>query len=121
MSVNSIDIVRELLDNQLVDSDDVPCGKIADIEFSTNAEGTPCIAALLVGIGPDLQRLPRLLQTIGEKLFGRRVARINWQDVATVQNRIMLKGTARHYDLDEQRTLAYRIISRIPVSWKSNG
>jgi hypothetical protein len=42
-------IGMDLLDRQIVDRDGEPVGKVDDVELDVDADGTPYVAALLVG------------------------------------------------------------------------
>jgi len=53
------DLARDLLDHELVDVDEVPCGRVDDIELEHTSHGL-AIAALLVGVSRELDDAARL-------------------------------------------------------------
>src|SRR5215212_11430319 len=68
----------DLLDRQILDCDGQPVGKVDDVELDVDADGTPYVAALLVG-----------QQALGDRIGGR-LGR--W-----------IAGTARRLSLDHDR------------------
>ena len=53
-------IGQDLLDRQILDCDGAPVGKVDDVELDIDADGTPYVAALLVG-----------QQALGDRIGGR--------------------------------------------------
>ena len=82
MTQEFLDIARQVLDRQLVDSNNVPCGKVDDVEIEGRAGGELKIRALLVGNGAASDRLPELFKAISGALFGRRIVRVPWSEVS---------------------------------------
>ena len=56
MSEHHLDIVRQVLDRQVVDANHIYCGKVDNIVI--DLKGRPKITAILVGNGPASDRLP---------------------------------------------------------------
>jgi sporulation protein YlmC with PRC-barrel domain len=111
--MKSFHVVRELLDRQLVDTNDVPCGKIDDVEFETETDTRLHIRALLLGNGAASVRLPKLFALLSQKLFGRRIIRIAWTEVAAAGDRITLKRTAAELGLSEEKTAAGKFMRNL--------
>ena len=78
-----LDLLRELLDHELVDADGVSCGMVDDLEFDSTPQG-PLLVALWSGPGAWGPRLPALLQWLCAKAFGCSRRRVPWQEVADV-------------------------------------
>jgi sporulation protein YlmC with PRC-barrel domain len=89
----SLDLLREVLDHEIVDVDGTSCGMVDDIEFDNTAAG-PRVKALLVGPGAWLPRLPALLQWPAERIFGRGIVRVPWNEVQRITETIQLKSKA---------------------------
>jgi hypothetical protein len=118
MTQRFLDISRQVLDHQLVDSNDVPCGKVDDVEVEGTAGGELKITALLVGNGAASERLPELFKVLSQMLFGRRVVRVAWSEVSVITQHIKLKSRADDLGLGEEGSIARRFISRLPGAWK---
>jgi sporulation protein YlmC with PRC-barrel domain len=88
-----LDLLREVLDHELVDVNGTSCGMVDDLEFESTPEG-PVLVALRVGPGAWGPRLPALLQWACAHLFGREVHRVPWQEVADVGEVIRLRRSA---------------------------
>ena len=115
MKRHSLDLLREVLDHELVDVDNVSCGMVDDIELSNTADG-PTVKALLVGPGAWIRRLPALLQWPAEKLLGHRVVRVPWEQVAHVSETIQLKSRASALDLGRLDRRIGKWLSHLPKS-----
>jgi hypothetical protein len=95
----SLKLVGEVRDLQIVDKHDHNCGICDDVEFEGGASGPLRITALLVGPGAIQPRLPRWLAAICGRVLGSRLTRIPWEDVESVTSRITLRTSADHYGL----------------------
>jgi sporulation protein YlmC with PRC-barrel domain len=81
----------DLLDRQILDRDGEPVGKVDDVELDVDADGTPYVAALLVG-----------QQALGQRIGGRLGA---W-----------IAGTARRLSPDYDRgpiRIPYDLVSEL--------
>ena len=116
---HELDLVRQVLDGQILDRDQMPCGKVDDLEFTMREDGTLEIAAILFGPGAYLPRLPALFRWMGEKILGKRMVRIGWDQVDDIPGAIKLKVAAKSLHLDEPQYKAFAIIEKIP--WSSKG
>jgi hypothetical protein len=118
MTQDYLDIARQVLDRQLFDANNVPCGKVDDIEVEGGAGGELKIKALLVGNGAASDRLPELCKYVSRKIFGARVVRVPWSEVSIITNHIKLASRAAELDLGEAGSLSSKIISKLPGAWK---
>jgi sporulation protein YlmC with PRC-barrel domain len=107
-----LDIIRQVLDRQVIDANHVPCGKVDDIEIEGVEELR--ITALLIGNGAACRRLPELFRFISEKIFGTAVTKVPWSEVMVITDEIKLKSRADALGLDESKTWAYKIIGKLP-------
>jgi sporulation protein YlmC with PRC-barrel domain len=108
-----LELVRMVMDHQLLDSDYVDCGKVDDVELEL-ANGELRATAILSGPGPASTHLPRWAGALARALFGRRATRIPWREVALVESRIKLRSTAESLGLGETERAASRWIARFP-------
>ena len=88
-----LDLLREVLDHELVDVDGVSCGMVDDLEFAATPQGL-ALVALWSGPGAWGPRLPALLQWACARLFGDARRRVPWEDVADVGEVIRLRRSA---------------------------
>ena len=118
MNAAPIDLVRDLLDRQLLDVDGFPCGMVDDVDLD-DAHGDLRVVGLLVGAGAWIPRLPALLQAPARKLFGMRVVRVPWAQIEYVREHIRLKRAAAELGLVFPSPLLQRLIERIPGNEKT--
>jgi sporulation protein YlmC with PRC-barrel domain len=115
MSEHHLDVVRQVLDNQVVDRNHVHCGKVDDVLIDIDG---PKVTGIVVGNGAASDRLPELPRWISRKLFGTKQVKIPWSDVLVITEVIKLAKDAKDYDLDERKGWTYNLISRLPGAWK---
>ncbi|HJV63642.1 MAG TPA: hypothetical protein VJ743_22020 [Albitalea sp.] len=96
----SLDLLREVLDHEVVDADEVSCGMVDDLEFVERGRGLE-LEALLLGPGAWGPRLPALAAWLAGKLFGRRLHRVPWSEVIEVSEVIRLRSAAATWGLGE--------------------
>ena len=118
MTQDFLDIARQVLDRQIVDANNVPCGKVDDVEVEGEADGELKIKALLVGNGAASNRLPEICKAVSRKIFGARVVRVPWSEVSIITDHIKLKSRADELDLGEAGSTASKIVSKLPGAWK---
>jgi sporulation protein YlmC with PRC-barrel domain len=111
-----LDLARQVLDRQVVDSNHFPCGKVDDIEIEGKKKVR--ITALLIGNGAASERLPELAKVVSQKIFGRSVVRVPWSEVEVITHEIKLRSRAKDLKLDERTGLAHRLVSKLPGAWK---
>jgi sporulation protein YlmC with PRC-barrel domain len=115
MRRDTLDLLREVLDHEIVDSDGVSCGMVDDIELS-NSAGGPVVKALLVGPGAWLPRVPAMLRWFAGWMFGHEVSRVPWNEVAHVAETIQLKSKASTLQLGRLDRRVGTWLSHIPKS-----
>jgi hypothetical protein len=116
-----LDVCRQVLDHQLLDCEDLPCGTVDDIELEGGAGGRPLrVVALLVGPGAWGPRLPALFAKISARLFGMHCTRVPWHEVAEVGEQIRLRSRAASLGLGiTERKLGLRL-AKLPGSEKKS-
>ena len=124
-----IQLDRQLLDRQIVDVDDLPVGKVDDVEFAVDEEGLPYLAYLLSGpaaLGPRIGgRVGRLLVALADRLTDDPPApplRIPIGRVARIDSAVRL--TVRAAELPRppgESWLRRHLIDRIPGADRASG
>ncbi len=112
----SIELLRDVLDHDIVDADGVRCGMVDDIEFAEGPDATPVLGALLVGPGAWQTRLPALAGVVSAWAFGRGRTRIPWSEVAELTQSIKLKRRASELGLGRLERKAATWLKRFPGS-----
>jgi sporulation protein YlmC with PRC-barrel domain len=107
------DVMRDLLDYEIVDVDEVPCGRVDDVELELTPRGL-AINALLVGTGAWLPRVPALLRVIVRKLFGQQRVRVPIAEVTQIAEVIRLRSRATELGLGVLDRRTGRWLSRMP-------
>jgi sporulation protein YlmC with PRC-barrel domain len=110
-----LDLLRDVLDHEIVDADGVACGMVDDIEFVATPDG-PAVAALLVGPGAWLTRVPSLVAVIGEWMFGRSRVAVPWERVSEISEVIRLDVKAADLRLGRLDVKVGRWLARLPMS-----
>jgi sporulation protein YlmC with PRC-barrel domain len=116
MNAHDLDIVRQVLDRQVVDANHYNCGKVDDIEIDLSGE--PKVKAILIGNGFASERLPEFARWVSQKLFGRGKVRIPWNDVSVITEDVKLAKAAKDYGLEERTGMVYQIIAALPGAWR---
>jgi sporulation protein YlmC with PRC-barrel domain len=111
-----LDIVRNVLDHEVVDVNDVPCGMVDDVELEGSPGGELKVTALVVGAGAWEDRLPWVFGTLAKKIFGRQRTRVPWDEVWIVGERIKLKSRASEVNLGRADVRASKLVGRLPGS-----
>ena len=95
----AIEFVHDVLDHEIVDAHQVPCGIVDDIEFEFVPKRGLRPVALLVGPGAWQRRLTPWLASLARLAVGRDEARIPLSAVAYIDERVALRGTAEELGL----------------------
>ena len=110
-----VDLLRDLLDHELVDADGQSCGMVDDIEFMPTPQG-PAVFALLVGPGAWAPRLPALLGLAMQALLGRRKVRVPWDEVVEISETIRLRSKASQLGLGRLDRKVGRWLAKLPMA-----
>jgi hypothetical protein len=116
-----VDLVRDVLDKKLVDSEDCPMGRVDGLVMQVGERSQPRITHIRIGgptpwmrVHPAFARLgARLAQMWGPKR--EEAVRIPWSHVMTAGRDIKLDVKARNTGaLDWEIWIARHIVERIP-------
>jgi len=114
MKAVALDLVREVLDHELIDVEGVPCGMVDDIELDGEPGKPLRVVALLTGPAVAQARLARWMAHLLRWLFGGRHTRIEWSHVKRLGEGVELDASAAELGLDRiERTLG-RWLARLP-------
>jgi sporulation protein YlmC with PRC-barrel domain len=92
------DVMRDLLDHELLDVNGVSCGMVDDVVLEAAPRGMQ-IVALLVGPGAWSSRLPALARIVVWRVAGRGRVRVPFAEVAEVSEVIRLRRAATELGL----------------------
>ena len=111
-------LMRDVVDNQLLDCDGERVTKVAGVEAEPREGGRPEVRALLVGPEPLARRVgPRVGRLVGRITGGRREVRIPWEHIEDagpdIHLNIVASATGATHAEDWVRE---KIIGRIPGS-----
>jgi sporulation protein YlmC with PRC-barrel domain len=112
----TIELLRDVLDHDVVDADGVRCGIVDDIELAQEGGKAPVLAALVVGPGAWAPRLPAVFAVVARRLFGSATTRIAWDDVAELGQSVELKRRASELGLGVDDRKASRWLRNVPGS-----
>jgi sporulation protein YlmC with PRC-barrel domain len=115
MKPRRLDLLREVVDHEVVDVDGVSCGIVDDLEFRAGDRG-PELVALLLGPGAWSPRLPALFAYAMQAVFGRAKARVPWREVGEIGETIRLQSKASELGLGGLDRKVGRWIARLPMS-----
>ena len=110
--MTEIDLGLSLLDHQLIDSEDLRCGKVDDLDLGSLREDPPTVQAILAGTPAwrNRGRIGRLAASLG----GGRIVRIPWEDVESVESAVHLKKAAHELGLARGEDRVRRFVAWIP-------
>jgi hypothetical protein len=117
-----MDILYEVMDQTLVDSTGIHCGRVDDIAVEDRFDQPARVLALLSGGGAKTAHTWRWLRrlalwALGHTGLGRpvRPARIEWEHVERIDRDIFLNRPAHELGLNRlNEIVADRLIGRIP-------
>lgn len=120
--MDTIDLGRQLLDKQLLDSEGQPCGKVDDLVFDVEGSGRPVMTSILVGPGALGDVLPgwpgRVMRAVWKRLHPNKDPQpiaIPWADVERVDYAVHLTVQREEAGLTVSEDWARElIISKIP-------
>ena len=116
MKEDYLDIVRQVLDDEVVDSDNLPCGMVDDLEVEGEPGEELRVTALLVGAGAWTKRLPSAFEGLAARLFGTQLTRVPWSEVESVTERVKLRSEAAELGLGGADRKAEKIVEKLPGS-----
>ena len=123
MTGKTFDLGLDVLDRQVLDDEDVPCGKVDDIElgFVDGRGRPPVVTALLLSpgaLGPRLERVGRLLVALWRRLHPERdpkPIRVEWKHVEKLDYAIHLSVNRQDAGLTRAHDwVRDNVIGRIP-------
>jgi hypothetical protein len=100
MSGDALEFVRDVLDHEVVDAHQRPCGMVDDIEFELVPKRGLRPVALLMGPGAWQRRLTPWIARIARYVAGDDEARIPIAAIAYIGERVALRNTAEELGLD---------------------
>jgi len=109
-----LDLMREVLDHEIVDVNGVSCGMVDDIEFEQPAGKVPMVAVLVVGPRAWSARTPALLSWLVRRVVRAPVVRVPWTAVEHVAETIQLRVTAQSLGLGKADRRVGRWLSKLP-------
>jgi sporulation protein YlmC with PRC-barrel domain len=98
MSHTPFDLMRDLLDHELVDSNGVSCGMVDDVVLEASPRNLK-VVALLAGPGAWAPRLPALARVAVQMLKGTARVRVAFEEVVEVAEVIRLRHPATELGL----------------------
>ena len=116
MKEDYLDLVRQVLDHEVVDSNNVPCGMVDDLEVEGGPGEELRVTALLVGAGAWTRRLPSAFERLAARVFGRQQTRVPWSEVESVTERVKLRSRAEELGLGRADRKASRLGGKVPGS-----
>jgi sporulation protein YlmC with PRC-barrel domain len=114
MKEDYLDIIRQVLDHEVVDSNNLPCGMVDDLEVEAEPGGELRVTALLVGAGAWTRRLPSAFEGPAGFIFGNQQTRVPWSEVESVEERIKLRSRAEDLGLGRADRKASKLLERVP-------
>jgi hypothetical protein len=110
-----LDLVRDVLDKQLLDSHGRPFGKVDGVVIEINADAPPRVVGLEVGAGTRLARLPGwLTRPFARWTAYARSTRIPRSAVLAVARDIRVSIDARRTPVWRVEAWLARLLARIP-------
>ena len=109
-------LLSEVRDLQIVDCDGRNCGICDDIELEGGPGEALRVAALLVGPGAYERRLPKWAARITNRIAGRALVHVPWDNIEKISGRIFLSVTGEAAGLRRTENRLTRMLKRVPFS-----
>src|SRR5919199_2519459 len=111
-------LMRDIVDNQLLDSEGERVTKVAGVEVELREDARPMVRALLVGPEPLARRIgPRVGRLVQRITGGKREVRIPWEQIENIGPDIKLSVLASATGATHAEDwVREKIIGRIPGS-----
>jgi sporulation protein YlmC with PRC-barrel domain len=109
---DSLKLVSEVRDLQIVDSEGRKCGIADDVELEGKPGGALTIKAIMVGPGAWAGRLPGWALVLAGPVAGRGVVKVPWGKVKSIGSTITLSATAAELGLAVAERKAERLIPK---------
>jgi sporulation protein YlmC with PRC-barrel domain len=114
MSDDALHLVRDVVDHEIVDVHQLPCGVVDDVELEFVPGRGFRVVALLVGPGAWQRRLPTWMAKVAGWIAGREEVRVAWSEVAFIGERVALRKTAAELGLGAADRRWGARIARVP-------
>ena len=108
-----IQLVAQLRDLQILDSEGVHCGIVDDVEFAGKAGGALRVKALLVGPGAYAKRVPRWWMALVRLIAGDGCVHLPWSEVKSVTSMVKLRRPAAELGLSRGEDMAAKLLPSI--------
>jgi sporulation protein YlmC with PRC-barrel domain len=110
----SIHLMRDVVDHEVVDVHQLPCGSVDDIELELDPRRGLRPVALLIGPGAWQQRLPHWMAGFTRWMVGSGEVRVPWSEIAYIGERVALRRTAIELGLGAADRKWGKRIERVP-------
>ena len=114
MSDESIHLLRDVVDHEVVDAHQLPCGCVDDIEVELDPRRGLRPVALLIGPGAWQRRMPAWMAAIARWFVGHDVVRVPWSEIVSFVDLFALRLKAVEVWLGEADRKWGRRIERVP-------
>jgi sporulation protein YlmC with PRC-barrel domain len=114
MSDDSIHLLRDVVDHEVVDVHQLPCGIVDDIEVEFDLRRGFRPVALLIGPGAWQRRLSPWLARIARRIAGSEEIRVPWSQIAYIGERVALRSRAVELGLGASDRKWGKRIERVP-------
>jgi sporulation protein YlmC with PRC-barrel domain len=108
----TFDLVRDLLDHEIVDSEGVSCGMVDDVQLALGDEGL-AVTALRCGPAVSAQRLPAWLRVAARACGVQRRVRVPMAELESMTEVVTLKRRAAELGLGVAERRVARWLARI--------
>ena len=111
-----IDLVRAILDHELLDAQKKPCGRVDDLVLDYSNAGVPHVTAVAVGAAARSRRLPRPLAGLLLR-WARRHDRkpLPWSVVGEIGEEVRLTERAADLGLNALEHRLARWLAKLPL------
>jgi hypothetical protein len=113
MKAKFVDLAQNILDHEVVDANNIPCGQVDDLELEGDPGGDLRLVAILVVSRPAIDRLPRTFALLLRRVFATRTVKIPWKEVLVLSSKVKLNSTAEDLGLGIGDRKVGRWIARI--------
>lgn len=114
MKQDFLEMVRNILDHELIDSNNVPCGKVDDLEIVGEPGKQLKVVAILTGRSSVINRMPAFARRILQKFVKRQEMRIPWEEVIVITAKVKLNHTYQELGLNQADERIGKFFKKVP-------
>jgi hypothetical protein len=114
MKQDFLEMIRNILDHELIDSNNIPCGKVDDLEIVGEPGKNLKVVAILTGRSTVINRMPAFARRILQRFVKHQEKRIPWEEVLVITAKVKLNHTYQELGLNQSDEHWGKFFKKVP-------